>query len=293
MDFKNQTTACPGLPGKGGAGRSHVAEQAQESRASVSGLSGASVLRVPGIADDVIGPETTLCQVGVRTMMKRRSLIGLVVCACVGWTGTVTVRAVPTAVTYWNEVANGAVTIGRPGPIGALDLAIIAAAVHDAVQAIEGRYEPYYFSAPGAEGSTTAAVAAAAYGVSSGCIRRSGPAPPGWTQKFADYVLQNSLAGDPGLDVGDDAAAALFTQYRPLIPLHPYLGGTEPGQWRPTPLANAPGGFESLAHTTPFTLLRASQFRPQRPPPLTSTSLPPRLQRGQGVRVVDEQRARR
>ena len=98
-------------------------------------------------------------------MMKRRSLIGLVVCACLGWTGTVTVRAVPTVVTYWNDVANAAVTIGRPGPIGTLDGAIIAAAVHDAVQAIEGRYEPYYFSAPGAEGSTTAAVAAAAYGV--------------------------------------------------------------------------------------------------------------------------------
>jgi len=168
-------------------------------------------------------------------MLKRRSLIGLVVCACVGWTGTVTVRAAPTVVTYWNEVANAAVTIGRAGPAGALDSAIIAAAVHDAVQAIEGRYEPYYFSAPGSEGSTTAAVAAAAYGVLIRLYPTQGPGLTGLTKKFDDYVLLNGLTGDPGLDVGDDAAAALFTQYRPLIPLPNYTGGTNPGEWRPTP----------------------------------------------------------
>ena len=204
-------------------------------------------------------------------MLKRRSLIGLVVCACVGWTGTVTVRAAPTVVTYWNEVANAAVTIGRAGPAGALDNAIIAAAVHDAVQAIEGRYEPYYFSAPGSEGSTTAAVAAAAYGVLIRLYPTQGPGLTGLTKKFDDYVLLNGLTGDPGLDVGDDAAAALFTQYRPLIPLPNYTGGTNPGEWRPTPTLNLPGGFEFLAYTPPFTLLRASQFRPQGPPPLTSS----------------------
>ena len=204
-------------------------------------------------------------------MLKHRTLIGLVVCACLGLTTTITVRAVPTVVTYWNDVANVAVAAGRPGPVGTLDLAIIQTAVHDAVQAIEGRFEPYYFSSPGAEGSTAAAVTAAAYGVLARLYPGQRPGPAGLDKKYADYVLLNGLTGDPGLDVGEDAAAALYTQYRPLIPLPPYLGGTGPGQWRPTPPANAPGGFETLAHTTPFTLLRASQFRPQPPPPLTST----------------------
>ena len=40
----------------------------------------------------------------------------------------------------WNEVIADAVTIGRPSPIGLLDVALAHAAVHDAVQAIEGRF---------------------------------------------------------------------------------------------------------------------------------------------------------
>src|SRR5262245_8893939 len=111
-------------------------------------------------------------------MMARRSLVGLVVFACVlSWTGSV--RAVPTAVTYWNEVAVQAVTAGRAGPVGLLDQAIVAAAVHDAVQAIERRYEPYYFTSPGAEGDPVAAVAAAAYGVLAGLYPGQKPGPTG------------------------------------------------------------------------------------------------------------------
>ena len=60
MKFKNQTTAQPGPAGKGGDTPSHVAAQTQETRASLSGLTRSSVLKVPGIADDVIPPQITL-----------------------------------------------------------------------------------------------------------------------------------------------------------------------------------------------------------------------------------------
>ncbi len=46
----------------------------------------------------------------------------------------------PTAadvVTDWNEIAANAVAVGRPGPIGQPDLALVQAAVHDAIQAYE------------------------------------------------------------------------------------------------------------------------------------------------------------
>jgi hypothetical protein len=174
------------------------------------------------------------------------------------------------AVTDWNAIAVQAVTAGRAGPPGLLDLALVQAAVHDAVQSIEGRYEPYFTTIAGAEGSTAAAAAAAAYGVLAGIYPSQRPGPTGLDQRFTEYVVSQGLGGDPGLDVGAAAASALLSQYRPTIDLPPNTGSTEVGAWRPTPPANAPGAFEFLRFVTPFTLRRASQFRPEPPPPLTS-----------------------
>jgi hypothetical protein len=180
------------------------------------------------------------------------------------------VGAVQTPVTYWNDVANQAVAVARPGPPGLLDLALIHSAVHDAVQAIEGRYEQYAFTDQNASGSAHAAVAAAAYGVLAGLYPAQRPGVNGLDAKYATYVANNGLGSDPGLAVGADAAAELLTHYRPLIQLPTNTGGTEPGEWRPTPPANLPGMFEFLGYTEPFTLLRPSQFRPSQPTPLSS-----------------------
>ena len=173
-------------------------------------------------------------------------------------------------VTFWNNVAAASATAGRPGLGSLLDIAVVQLAVHDAVQAIERRYDPYRFSDPSASGMPQAAVAAASYHVLATLYPAQRPGPAGLDQTFADYVAKHGLGGDPGLGVGAAAAAELLEEYRPLIVLPPNTGSTETGQWRPTPPANTPAQFEFLAETTPFTLLRASQFRPQPPPPLTS-----------------------
>ena len=68
------------------------------------------------------------------------------------------------AVTYWNAVTVDAVRAGRPGGAGFLDMALVHAAMHDAVQAIEQRFEPYAAKLKGS-GSPDAAAGAAAYGV--------------------------------------------------------------------------------------------------------------------------------
>src|SRR5205814_8375756 len=52
--------------------------------------------------------------------------------------------------------------------------------------------------------------------------------------------------------------------------LAPYLGGTQPGQWRPTPPAMAPGLMPQLAVTTPWVIRSPSQFRPEGAPAMTS-----------------------
>jgi hypothetical protein len=180
------------------------------------------------------------------------------------------VRAAASAVTYWNEVASAAVATGRTGPPGLLDQALVQAAVHDAVQAIEGRYEPYFATVPDAEGSTSAAVAAAAYTVLAEFYPTQRPGPTGLDQLYLNYVTANGLTGNPGLAVGESAGDQIAALRRPTPTLPANTGGTGIGEWRPTPPANLTGQFEFLGQTEPFTLLRPSQFRPQQPPPIVS-----------------------
>src|SRR5258706_1234754 len=82
------------------------------------------------------------------------------VAACAAATFTAPVSA--NVVTEWNALAAGC--IARPGGSSSLDYALVQAAVHDAVQAIEKRYQPYVATPPatGTE-SKAAAAAAAAY----------------------------------------------------------------------------------------------------------------------------------
>ena len=50
----------------------------------------------------------------------------------------------------------------------------------------------------------------------------------------------------------------------------PFTGGLAPGQWRPTPPANAPGAGPQFAYMTPWAIQSPSQFRPAGPPALNS-----------------------
>jgi hypothetical protein len=150
---------------------------------------------------------------------------------------------------------------------GLLDIALVQAAVHDAVQANRGDYEPYHYSNPArlGVGSAEAAAANAAYRVLVGLYGSSAACLSGVTNPATTY------AGDPGLQTGNDAAQAILTLYRPTFtsPIDPFVGGTGPGEWRPTPGVTA-GANSFFAYTEPFTLLHPRQFRPEPPPPLKS-----------------------
>jgi hypothetical protein len=206
-------------------------------------------------------------------MSKLGSVIGLML--VVGFSAAAPARA--DVVSDWNAVtmtyvnvgnaaAVPAIPVGRAGPPGLFDIALVQAAIHDAVQAIEGRFEPYYYSDPTRRGvgSSTAAVAAAAHRV----LVLLYPGRQGSLDAFYDHYLKsNGLVGDPGLEVGEAAAVALHTaHYRPLIPLPDYFGDTNIGQWR----SAVPMAFLFMAISEPFTLNRVSQFRPPPPPPLNS-----------------------
>ena len=117
-------------------------------------------------------------------------------------------------------------------------------------------------------GSPAAAAAAASYRTLVGIY---GPGNPCLATVIDPAVI---YAGDPGLQAGNEAAAALLPLYRPsfALPSDPYLGGTAPGEWRPTLPALAPGAFRFQTVTAPFVLNRPSQFRPEPPPTLSSVA---------------------
>lgn len=200
-------------------------------------------------------------------MTNVRRLSGIALALSLGSWGT----ANADVVTEWNAVTlscvQGPVNANRSGPAGLLDIAIIQAAVHDAVQAIEGRFEPYEYENPAMRGvgSPEAAAASAAYQTLKGLYGADDPCLANVTDPAITY------AGDAGLQAGVEAASALLPHYRPTLtlPTDPFLGSEEPGQWRPTPnVTHGAGTF--LAVTAPFAMTSPSQFRPAPPPRLKS-----------------------
>jgi hypothetical protein len=212
-------------------------------------------------------------------MMKPHRLVGLVVCGWLSWTGTVHADAV----TDWNVIAVQALATAappRPGPVRFLDLAIVQAAVHDAVQAIDRRFKPYHTTIPGATGSPAAAAASAAHDILVNIV-------PGQAASldttYHEYLAAHGLADNPGADAGKLAAAGVLALRandglipNPLPP--PFLGGNAPGEWRPTPSLQPPPPPSAASMATPwlgavppFTLKSGDQFRAKAPPPLNST----------------------
>ncbi len=115
------------------------------------------------------------------------------------------------AVSDWNAIAvQATITGARPNPSGVIDIAMVQAAIYDAVQAIERRYEPYYVEIKGASGSPVAAAAKAARDV---LVNRF-PAPAQVAfldMTYQQYLFNQGLSEtDPGVAVGARAAAGII-----------------------------------------------------------------------------------
>jgi hypothetical protein len=180
----------------------------------------------------------------------------------------------------WNQISEQAVkTAGHPPPVASLDFAIVQLAVYDAVESIDGRYEPYYTRVPGATGSMSAAAAKAAHDTLVGLFPAQGGA---LDVAYANFLAANGIDPlDPGTAVGAQVAANMLAlrandgRFPPSPP--PFLGSSAIGQWRPTPSllpgpppTMAPGLTPWVATVKPFTMHSDSQFRVDPPPALTS-----------------------
>jgi len=180
-------------------------------------------------------------------------------------------RANPVVV--WNAVTLQAVRAENiPPPMAARDLAVVQAAVYDAVDSAVPSGPAYRvrLRAP-AGASAAAAVAGAAHEALTGLFPRDAA--------LFDAALERSLAGlrpgrataaglALGRDVADRELAARAHDGSGLKVT--YSPGAAPGRWRPTPPAFAPPLYPQGPGVTPFVLGNAARFRPPGPPPLTS-----------------------
>jgi hypothetical protein len=179
--------------------------------------------------------------------------------------------ALADVVTDWNNIAGQIVFAGVPtrsGGSGILDFAVVHAAMHDAIQAFDKRFETYADRVPAASGSPVAAAATAAHDV----LAARFPLDAATLQTLLqNYLGGLGLLGDPGRSIGSQAAARIL-QLRsndgsfPPVP-EIFTGGTDPGEWRPTPPAFAPMAVPWLGAVVPFTVKSTTQLQALEPPP--------------------------
>ncbi len=176
-------------------------------------------------------------------------------------------------ITDWNVIALNTLRATNAGANpAARALAIVHLAVSDAVASINERHDTYYPAQPANDGaSPEAAAAAAAAGTLTALF-------PSQATTIAD-ALTATLATIPdgsskvdGIAVGEGAATTVLTARANdgSGASASYPGGDAPGQWRPTPPANAAAAQPFWADVTPFVLTRKDQFRPGPPPALKS-----------------------
>jgi len=150
--------------------------------------------------------------------------------------------------------------------------AMMHAAMFDAVNSIDKTYTPYLIEVPAARrASIDAAAAQAAHDVLVGLY-------PSRRDVYATE-LANSLQGIPprraglGIEVGRIVAERMLA-FRSndgwTVTPPPYVLPPTPGNWQPTPPANAIATFTHAPGVKPFALMSTSQFSPPPPPELTS-----------------------
>jgi hypothetical protein len=173
----------------------------------------------------------------------------------------------------WNVIALRS-TAAAPfnPPLESRDIALVQAAVFDAVNSITRHYRTYAIHVRAHPNAlAVAATASAAHATLTALL----PAQ----QATLDSAYQKSLAAVPagkakqgGIAAGQEAAAGMLSLRASdhSGDVVPYTPGSGPGVWIPTPPAFLPALDPGWGRVTPYLLRSGSQFRPGPPPALTS-----------------------
>src|ERR1700761_6288043 len=107
----------------------------------------------------------------------------------------------------WNAIAPQAILVNavpvRPNPTPILDFAMVHAAMHDAIQAYQGRFETYTAPLSGATGSPVAAAATAAHDI---LVARFPAQASALDTTLNNYLSGHGLLANPGILTGQLAA---------------------------------------------------------------------------------------
>lgn len=178
-------------------------------------------------------------------------------------------------VTDWSLLATQAV-VTKGGRAGALEFAMVNAAMFDAVNGIAGRYAPYEIvpKSPRNGASQDAAAAAAAHRVLAGLFpEQAGTLDAAYAASLAK--LPNDAAVAKGIAIGEEVGNAML-ELRAVdgraspAPIHVF--GTGAGVYQattPYPPTGQPINTW-MSGVTPFVIPSAAKFRPYGPPGLTS-----------------------
>jgi hypothetical protein len=191
-------------------------------------------------------------------------------------------RCLPSAdfVLQWNGLLLNVQQLRSQGnQQAARALAMMGAAVYDSVNAIHPTHTVYHVDArtfPNvATASADAAAAQAAHDVAYALYTQAAD------RALFDGLLTTQLAEVPdsqaetdGIALGQYVAAQMLAWRASdgSSASVPYVAGTDPGDWQPTP-PNPPGTLPATPqwpYVTPFALTSGDQFRPGPPPQLTS-----------------------
>jgi PAP2 superfamily len=188
----------------------------------------------------------------------------------------VTIPAAADMVTDWNAIASQAIVTnaGRPPGASIVDFVYVNAAMYDAVNSIDGRFQPYAVTAPSASpaASEEAAAATAAHRI----LETFFPSQ----SAYLDSQYAASLATVPdgyskteGIAVGEEAAQGLLAARAGdgrNDPSRVYVYGSGPGEYQRTPPSFASFQTPWIAFMKPFAMESPSQFRADPPPALDS-----------------------
>jgi hypothetical protein len=186
----------------------------------------------------------------------------------IAWLAALPTRARANPITDWDVIAYDAVKAsGKTGPVTACDVAMAHVAMHDALNAIDYRYETYAFDAVAPRGaSPEAAVAAAAHYV---LITRIPNQKASLDAALASALaaIPDGKAKDDGVATGRAAAVAVLVRRADdgSDVVRPYNPGAGLGVWRPTSPAFAQPIGVSFGKVTPFTMTGGGQFELPRP----------------------------
>jgi hypothetical protein len=184
-------------------------------------------------------------------------------------------------VLVWNDVVLRAIRTSAPPVPGALQqrlVAIVHVAMFDAVNGIERRCTPIHVEPDAPRGaSVRAAAAQAAYTALAGLFPSQtfdADLEASLDAISADASQDNSTSIERGRVWGEQVALEILAWRAAdglTPPAPPFLGGSAPGEWRPTPPGFLPGLVPTMATTLPFVIEQPWSFRsPTGPPSLTS-----------------------